>query len=438
MKKIEKIGVQIPEILLPKQGIDLSKWAVIACDQYTSQPDYWTEVERIVGGSPSTYHLILPEVILGTEAEKARIPHIQSSMKSYLEGDIFRMFDGMVYVERTIEGKTRHGLMLCLDLECYDFSKGSRSLVRASEGTIIERLPPRMRIREGAVLELPHILVLIDDPQKTVIEPLARHASQFPVVYDFDLMLGSGHLTGRFIDDPDLERGVTAAIESLADPQCFQQKYGVGTEQAVLLFAVGDGNHSLATAKAIWEMIKSQVGMDHPARYAMVEIENVHDEGLAFEPIHRVLFDVRQDLVQAMQAFYQGPVRYTRLDGCEEMVAVVQNQKGPSHRVGLVKGDVYGVVEIAQPGSNLPVGSLQPFLDDFLKRGGASKIDYVHGEDITCELASHPGNVGFYLPAMDKSELFRTVILDGALPRKTFSMGEAHEKRFYMECRKIV
>jgi hypothetical protein len=438
MKNFGKIGVQIPDILLPKPGIDLCRWAVIACDQYTSQPDYWENVERLVEGAPSTYHLILPEVILGTQAEEARIPQIQSSMKAYLDGDIFQPFDGMILVERIVSGKTRHGLMLCLDLEAYDYSKGSRSLIRATEGTIIERLPPRMRIREGAPLELPHILVLIDDPEKTVIEPLVAQADRLPLVYDFDLMLGSGHLTGHYVNDRGLEQSVISALENLADPHCFRQKYQVGADQAVLLFAMGDGNHSLATAKAIWENIKSQVGMDHPARYALVEIENVHDRGLAFEPIHRVLFDVREGVVQAMQAFYQGPVRYTRMQGCEEMVDVVQNQSGPSHRVGLVMGEEFGVVEITQPISNLPVGSLQPFLDSFLKRGGASKIDYVHGEDITCELAAQPANVGFYLPAMDKSELFRTVILDGALPRKTFSMGEAHEKRFYMECRKIV
>jgi hypothetical protein len=438
MKKIEKIGIQIPELLLPKQGIDFSKWAVIACDQYTSQPDYWDAVNRIVGDSPSTYKLILPEVILGTEAEKARIPRIQAAMKAYLEGDIFEPFDGMVYVERTVDGKTRRGLMLCLDLECYDYTKGSRSLVRATEGTIIDRLPPRMRIREGASLELPHILVLIDDPHMTVIEPVAERASRLPLVYDFDLMLDSGHLTGRYVNHPALEQGVISALENLSDPQCFQQKYHVGPEHAVLLFAVGDGNHSLATAKAIWEKIKSQVGLDHPARYAMVEIENVHDSGLSFEPIHRVLFDVKEDVVQAMQAFYPGFIRFAGVSSCEAMVAGVLNQTGSIHRVGLVKGDEYGLLEIHNPASNLPVGSLQPFLDDFLKRGGASKIDYVHGEDITCELAGQPGNVGFYLPALDKSDLFRTVVLDGALPRKTFSMGEAHEKRFYMECRKIV
>jgi uncharacterized protein (DUF1015 family) len=334
--------------------------------------------------------------------------------------------------------KLRRGLVLALDLERYKYSKGSQSLIRATEGTIIERLPPRIRIREGAQLELPHILVLIDDPQRTVIEPLGEAKRSLKKIYDFELMAGSGHLAGYLVNDVHSESGVIQALQKLADPKAFSARYGVGEEQKVLLFAMGDGNHSLATAKAIWEKVKDTVGPDHPARYALVEIENVHDAGLSFEPIHRVLFGVKQDYLAAMQAHFGAQhVRYEKCTGREEMVASVDTAAGIPQVIGVVSPQGYGLVKVAAPTSNLPVGTLQTFLDGFLKNGGAEKIDYVHGEEVVCSLGDQSGNLGFYLPGMEKSDLFKTVILDGALPRKTFSMGEAHEKRFYMECRKI-
>ncbi len=439
MKTYEDIGVQIPQVYLPKAGIDLTKWAVIACDQFTSQPEYWQEVEAIVGDAPSTYHLIFPEVYLEKPGEEERIRSIQNTMHAYLEGDIFQMHEGLILVERTALGKTRHGLMLCLDLEHYDYTKGSTSLIRATEGTIVERLPPRMKIRSGAALELPHILVLIDDPARTVIEPLAARKQALQKLYDFDLMLGSGHLRGYAVDAA-LEDQVIAALRDLARPEVFAAKYGVGQERPVLLFAMGDGNHSLATAKAVWERMKPEVGLDHPARYALVEIENVHDEGLEFEPIHRVLFGLKRDLLSAMRQALEG-CTYIPVPTAEMMIRRVDEQTGPAQLVGLIgggEGKTFGVVEIPRPTSNLPVGTLQTFLDGFMKEGGAEKIDYVHGEDVVCQLGAQPGNAGFYVPGMAKSDLFKTVILDGALPRKTFSMGEAKEKRFYMEARKIV
>jgi hypothetical protein len=295
-----------------------------------------------------------------------------------------------------------------------------------------------VRIRSGAPLELPHILVLIDDPQRTVIEPLVAQRNRLKKLYDFELMLGSGHLTGYFVNDPRLEGQTIAALERLAEPAAFAKKYDLKPGQPVLLFAMGDGNHSLATAKAIWEQIKPQVGMAHPARYAMVEVENVHDEGLVFEPIHRVLFGVGGDFATAIAGFYPDRVHITPCASAGDMVRRVDAQKAGAHAIGVVAPRGFSVVEIAQPATNLPVGTLQAFLDDWKKRGGFEKIDYVHGEDVTARLGSQPGNLGFYLPAMSKSELFKTVILDGALPRKTFSMGEAKEKRFYMETRRIV
>ena len=437
MKIINDLGIQIPQVYLPRSGTDLTKWAVIACDQFTSQPEYWIDVEKIVGDAPSTLNLTFPEVYLEKPGGEERIKNIQATMRKYMDEGILQPRDGLVYVERTVDGKTRKGIVLCLDLEAYDYNKGSSSLIRATEGTIIDRLPPRMKIREGATIELPHILVLIDDPNRTVIEPLSAAKSKLETLYDFDLMLDSGHLTGYAVND-ELENQVVEALRGLAKPETFAAKYGIDRDQPVLLFAMGDGNHSLATAKAIWEKIKSQVGMDHPARYALVEIENVHDEGLEFEPIHRVLFGLKKDLFAELEKTFGANLTYKPVANAEEMVKAVDGAQGAKQVIGLVGGGKdFGVIEISDPSSNLPVGTIQAFLDVFLKEGGAEKIDYVHGEDVTVKLGSQPGNAGFYLPGMSKSDLFKTVILDGALPRKTFSMGEAREKRFYMEARKI-
>ncbi|MFZ5903125.1 MAG: DUF1015 domain-containing protein [Chloroflexota bacterium] len=437
MKIIGDIGIQIPQVYLPKPGTDLTRWAVIACDQFTSQPEYWEKVEKLVGGAPSTLNLTLPEIHLEKPGEAERIRKIQAAMQDYLAQGLLEPHDGLIYVERTVNGRTRKGIMLCLDLERYDYTKGSSSLIRATEGTIIERLPPRMKIREGAALELPHILVLIDDPNHTVIEPVGAAKADLKKLYDFDLMLGSGHLAGYAVSDA-LEEKVIAALRGLAQPKTFAAKYGIDEDKPVLLFAMGDGNHSLATAKAIWEKNKAAVGMDHPSRYALVEIENVHDEALEFEPIHRVLFGLKKDLFAAMRSHFGADFAYKPVSGAREMVEAVDSAHGARQAIGLVGGGAFGVIEIANPSSNLPVGTIQAFLDPFLKEGGAEKIDYVHGGEVVCMLGAQAGNAGFYLPGMHKSDLFKTVILDGALPRKTFSMGEAHEKRFYMESRRII
>ncbi|HVN15537.1 MAG TPA: DUF1015 domain-containing protein [Anaerolineales bacterium] len=437
MKIIEDIGIGIPETYLPKPGTDLKKWAVIACDQFTSEPEYWQDVQKMVGESPSALNLIFPEVYLEAPGKAERIQSIQSAMRKYLDDGVLQPREGLIYVERTINGKTRKGLLLCFDLEHYDYNKGSRSLIRATEGTIVDRLPPRMMVREGAALELPHILVLIDDPKRTVIEPLNIAKSKLEKLYDFDLMLDSGHLAGYLVDAA-LEAQVVAALRGLAQPETFAAKYGISKDKPVLLFAMGDGNHSLATAKAVWEKMKPRVGMNHPARYALVEIENVHDKALEFEPIHRALFGLKKDLFAALQSHFGANFSYTSVASAQEMVKRVDAAHGEKQAIGLVGGGKqFGVIEIAHPSSNLPVGTIQSFLDSFLKEGGAEKVDYVHGADVVVRLGSQAGNAGFYLPGMQKSDLFKTVILDGALPRKTFSMGEAREKRFYMEARKI-
>jgi hypothetical protein len=436
MKTYPEIGVQSPEIMLCRPGTDLQKWAVIACDQFTSQPDYWEQVESIVGDSPSTYSLTFPEVFLGKQGEAERIRAIQATMRQYLRDGTLVPHEGMVYVERAVGQTTRKGILLALDLERYDYTRGSQTLVRATEGTIVERLPPRMRIREGAALELPHILVLIDDPEETVVEPLAGQTGSMAPLYDVDLMLGSGHLRGYAVGS-EAEARLVRALEELAEPQHFRARYRVGVGKQVLLFAVGDGNHSLATAKATWEKMKPQAAPDHPARYALVEIENIHDSGLRFEPIHRILFGLKQEPLKAMQAFYPGRCRAVPCPDPAAVAARVDTAAGPCHTIGVISSDFCGVIEVESPPSNLPVGTLQASLDAFLKSGGADHIDYVHGADVVFDLGARSGNMGFYLPALDKRELFRTVILDGALPRKTFSMGEARDKRFYMEARRI-
>ncbi|MGB8253744.1 MAG: DUF1015 domain-containing protein [Anaerolineaceae bacterium] len=438
MKNIASIGIQIPDILLPKPDIDHRKWAVIACDQFTSEPDYWKSVEKLVGDAPSTYHLILPEVMLGTAQEQQRIQTTQAAMRRYLQDGMLVEHRGMILVERQVDGRTRKGLMLALDLEQYDYSAGSQTLIRATEGTIVDRLPPRMRIREGAELELPHILVLIDDPKRTVIEPLYAERPRLPKIYDFDLMFDSGHLTGYSLKDEKLESQVVNTLEMLAEPGDFKDRYGLQGEERVLLFAMGDGNHSLATAKAIWEKNKSSVGLNHPSRYALVEIENVHDEGLEFEPIHRILFGVTRDLTADMQQYFNNTLNVTSLADPKSLFDHINGTSANRQVIGVLAGGVASVIEFKQPSANLVVGTLQPFIDQYLKDHHAGKVDYIHGDEVVERLAAVPGNVGFYLPGMDKSELFRTVILDGVLPRKTFSMGEAREKRFYMECRKIV
>jgi hypothetical protein len=437
MKNYPSIGIQVPRVYLPRPGVDLGKWAVIACDQFTSQPEYWKKVEETVGNAPSTLSLIFPEVYLDRQGADERIQHIQQTMQKYMSEGLLEPYDGMVYVERFVGEKTRRGLALALDLEQYDFNKGSNSLIRATEGTIIERLPPRIHIREGARLELPHILVLIDDPEYTVIEPVGKSKAHLKKLYDFELMAGSGHLNGYLVDDPSIESGVVRALEQMVNPLTFATKYSIERDQPVLLFAMGDGNHSLATAKSIWEKKKAQVGMNHPSRYALVEIENVHDEGLEFSPIHRVVFGLKQDIFNAMRVSFQSGFSFVHCRDQSEMVTRVCQSTGIPQIIGVVSPQGYGIVEIATPTSNLPVGTLQSFLDDFLKHDGADKIDYIHGEEVIFTLGQMPGNIAFYLPGMNKSDLFKTVILDGALPRKTFSMGEAHEKRFYMECREI-
>ncbi len=434
---LSNLGVHIPKILLPDLNSDLSSWAVVACDQYTSQREYWEKVEDMTKGTSSTLNIIYPEVYLEDGDTDSRISSINTTMKKYLDDKILNELDAcFILVDRsTSHTESRKGLVVALDLECYDYSKGSAALIRATEGTVLDRLPPRIRIRQNAPIELPHIMVLIDDPDKTVIEPLAEKASELEKLYDFDLMMNGGHIKGYKVCDSGDIAAVAAALEKLAQKETFYNKYALNGECQVLLFAVGDGNHSLASAKGHWDNIKAGLSVaerqSHPARYALVELVNVHDEGLVFEPIHRVLFNVDSDnLISEFQAFYH---KSAGTDCC----SCCSSGSGTAHTFRYVNASGEGSISIENPVSNLEVGTLQAFLDSYIEVHSEVKIDYIHGEEVVAKLGSQPGNLGFYLPSMNKTDLFKTVILDGVLPRKTFSMGEAEEKRFYLECRKI-
>lgn len=409
-------------ILLPK-NTDMTKWSVVACDQYTSEPEYWNDVEKIVGDAPSTLKLTLPEIYLEDENVSERIAKINSNMKALLDEDFFNEYkDSMIYLERTqSDGKIREGLIGVVDLEAYSYEKGAETPIRATEKTVIERIPPRVKIRENAPLELPHIMILIDDDKKQIIENLKNKVSEDDIVYDFDLMKNGGHVKGYLLNEETMDE-VDKGLKELADKEVFAKKYDVNNKE-VLLFAMGDGNHSLATAKACYEKLKETMSeeeyLNNPARYALVELVNLHSPALEFEAINRVIFNTEPEkLLNSLKEYYQ-----INKDGNGQEIEVITNG-----------ADEKWYIE--NPKSNIAVGSIQIFLDEYLKNN-EGKIDYIHGEETTKNLAKQSGNVGFIFEAMPKNELFKTVILDGSLPRKTFSMGHSYDKRYYLESRKI-
>ena len=410
------------DILLPDfKTIKGETWAVVACDQFTSEPEYWQRAEALVGDAPSALRLILPEAYL--EETEARVPIINATMREYLKATLVEHKDSMIYLERTqSDGKVRRGLVGKIDLEHYDYTKGATSMVRATEGTVAERIPPRVAIRRDAVLELPHVMVLIDDEDKKVIEPLAICKGELPAAYDFDLMLGGGHVSAWFLSEDEKAR-VLKALEALSAPSLMREKYGVDADP--LVFAVGDGNHSLASAKAAYEEVKAAIGAeaakDHPARYALVELVNLHDEAMEFEPIYRVMFGVSPcDVLEALAAYAEG------LAGNADAQSI------------LCVGDFADrEIEVPHPVSQLTVGTLGDFIDGYLKTHEGASVDYIHGIESTRKLAARADAIGFLFDGMEKNQLFKAVVCDGALPRKTFSMGHAEDKRYYLECRKI-
>lgn len=405
------------DILIPKTK-EMEKWAVIACDQFTSDQAYWDRVRENAKGAPSTINLILPEAELGTPMEAEHTAVINATMAQYMKDDVFATYPASyVYVERTMEnGSIRKGLVGMVDLDAYAYTPGATSAIRATERTVAERIPPRQRVRRDAPIELPHILMLCDDHENVLIEPIGKKKKTLRKLYDFELMEGGGHIEGYLVDGEDAKQfdAVLAAYT-----QNVGKKYE-GLKGVPMVFAVGDGNHSLATAKSCYEELKkNHPGEDlsnHPARYALVELENIHDPSLVFEPIHRVIFktDVKK-LLSALEA-----------DACAE----------GGYRVQWFTAENSGTVYLDRAKSELAVGALQAFLDAYLKEN-EGEIDYIHDDDALIELAKKPDAIGFLLPAMEKSQLFRGVIADGVLPRKTFSMGHSREKRYYLEGRKI-
>ncbi|MHB1151665.1 MAG: DUF1015 domain-containing protein [Eubacteriales bacterium] len=387
------LPIKAADILLPNNSYE--KWSVVACDQFTSEPEYWNGVLNIIGNTPSTFRLTLPEIYLEGDIT-ARISDINKNMQKYLDEGIFTEYKNtLIYVERTLpDGNIRHGIVGAIDLEAYDYRPEKKALIRATEGTVLERIPPRVKIRRDAPLELPHVMLLIDDPQKTVIEPMASLGLK--AIYDFDLMMGGGHIKGYIIPEDiknKLFASLTVLIEGEIDP---------------LLFAVGDGNHSLATAKACYESEKNEL-----SRYALAEIVNIHDDALVFEPIYRIMTGIDPD----------------------DLHIAAKNALNQSGDISIeyIASDISDVFYT----DSFPVGLLQNFLDGYMASHKNAKIDYIHGEDVLRRLAVHNGCAGFVFGGMKKSELFEIIKRDGVLPRKSFSMGEAAGKRYYLEARRI-
>ena len=414
------------DILLPKfshNSEKMKKWSIVACDQYTSEPEYWSEVEKATSGEFSTLCLTVPEIYLNDEDIESRIKNTNSTMEKYMEADIFNEYkNSYIFVERTLRnGVKRLGVVGMVDLEEYDFSKGSKSKVRATEGTVVSRIPPRLKVRKDALIELPHIMLLIDDDKREIIEPNTKLTDTFEKVYDFDLMQNSGHITGYVMSESaatELDR----KLEKLSELDAFNKKYGV-SEESPLVYAMGDGNHSLATAKTNYENLKKEIGdeaKNMPARYALCELVNLHDSSLVFEAIHRVIFNADgESFLKALENEYE----------------VCYDSDCAGQSFIFVHNGVQKKVTVKNPTEYLTVATVQKALDAFVAENGG-EVDYIHGEDVVLNL-SKDNNFGIILEAMDKSDLYKSVILDGALPRKTFSMGDACDKRFYTESRKI-
>ena len=418
------------DILLPAAGVPLDPWACIAVDQFTSQPEYWQRAEHLADGKPSTLHIVLPEAYLGTPQEAERLESIRRTMEEYRKSVLTRKVHGYVYVERTqMDGTVRQGLVGAVDLDAYDYAKGSKPAIRPSESTVVERIPPRLKVRRGATLETPHVMMLADDPDCTLIEPIGAKKDALRKVYEGELMLGGGHIAGWAVEDPALLAQIDAALQGLGRQEVFDARYPQARGAAPLTLAVGDGNHSLASAKAYWEELKQTLPpeqqADHPARWCLAEVCNVHSPAIEIEPIHRVLFNVDCGAV---------------------LLALIA--WSDSHNAGICFGDarqqsftlagphVANVLSFEHPVAPLTVGTIDAFIEYFMARHIEARVDYVHDEPAVRALCKQ-GGVAFLLPPFDKSDLFKGVVMGGVLPRKTFSMGHAEEKRYYIECRKI-
>ena len=433
MKTLGQLGVKLPKILLPKI-LDIKTWATIACDQYTQDKDYWKQVYSIVGSKPSTVKITFPEVYLEEPGRQERIQNIKKEMKTYINQGVFASpEEEFVYLERTTRyGRVRHGLVVAVDLDTYEWKPFSKALIRATEATIVERIPPRMEIRKEAIIETPHIMLLVNDPNRKLVEGLGHRVKKNKPIYQGDLMMNSGSVKGWSISNEyDIEY-FRVSLQRLAEDN-------TQMDGSIFLFAVGDGNHSLATAKATWEEYKK----NHPGirncnmKYALVEIVNIYDTGLTFEPIHRVLFDINpKALIDFIGGNLGGNIEY--LNTFEELKNRVDNSKSDFGFI-FEENKKPNFVFMKTNIKELPISQLQPAIDQFLiscnKKGS---IDFIHGADELLRLGSQRGITAIYLPPIDKDSFFGTISGKGPLPRKSFSMGEADEKRFYLECRQIV
>ena len=434
MKKLEDLGLRIPEILLPK-NIDLSTWSVIACDQYTQDKDYWKNVEEKAGNKPSTLNLILPEVYLGSPDKADRIKKIRQSMKEYLDTGVFADAKKcFIYLERkTAFGRTRKGLVAQIDLETYEWKPFSKANIRATEATIVERIPPRMEIRKGAPLELPHIMLLVNDKDDLLVGANKPTDGRAPI-YDGDLMANGGHITGWALESKVDIEGVEKALNLIAEKNA-------SSDGSTFLFAVGDGNHSLATAKAVWDEYKKEhpEDKDSPVRYALIEIVNIYDTGLTFEPIHRVIFNIDNEaLIKKLAEKLNGYIK--ALDDADKVIKAVKDSWANFGFFYLDSEGKQKNVLLETKIKELAVARLQPEIDAFLKElqdQSKAEIDYIHGTDEVLKLGSKENSLGILLPPIAKDSFFETINGRGPLPRKSFSMGEADEKRFYLECRRL-
>lgn len=407
------------DILLPKDA-GMEKWSVIACDQFTSMPEYWNEVDKRVGDSPSTLRLMLPEAYLGIKDSDAEAEKISSAMREYLDSGVFRTVENsFIYVEREMTvGGTRRGILGLLDLEGYDYASRSGSPVRCTEGTVESRLPPRVKVRQGAALEMPHVVVFADDPEWTMFKGLEKGEK----LYDFDLMDGGGHIVGRRVCGRAAER-VESALDALCEPVYLENRYFLEGRPPVIM-AVGDGNHSLAAAKLCWTRVKESLSPEeretHPAGRSLVELVNIHDKTVRFEPIHRVLFDTDTE------AFFAEATKYF----------AAESRGGQPHSFTLRKSAEERTVKLNGYTIGEAIALGQRFCEEYLKRHGG-KIDYIHDDDTAISMSNRPGCCGILFPAIDKDSLFPSIIQSGAFPAKSFSIGPARDKRYYLECRKI-
>ncbi len=401
---------KIPEILLPKKEFDYSKWSTIACDQFTSQPEYWEELKKFVGKEKSTLNLVLPEVYLETVDKEKEVKKINDTMEKYLKENIFDTYESFIYVERELApGVIRKGIMIAVDLEAYDYAPDAKLPIRATERTVKERLPIRIEIRKDAKIEIPHICIFMDDREDKILSELASKKKTMTKLYDFDLNMNGGHIAGYLVKN---NKALEKQINGLLDKELLLEKYNTEEE---LLFVVGDGNHSLATAKECWELVKKNLSEEekktHPARYALCELQNIHDEAIVFEPIHRFIGGVDETFVDFLRH---------EIDGEGEIRLVYKGVE----RTLFVNSD-----------PTVAIADIQKAIDKYMTKHPEMYIDYIHGDEYLLEVAQHKDGFALFMPKIEKNTLFSYVTKHGVLPRKSFSMGHAESKRYYLESR---